>query len=46
MAGGQSRVVVDDEGLATVSALEADVTTIYVAEGVHETGVIVAIPRR
>ncbi len=46
VAGGQSRVVVDDEGLATVSALEADATTIYVAEGVHETGVIVAIPRR
>ena len=44
--GGDSRVVAEDEGLATVSAIEANATTIYVAEGVHETGVIVAVPRR
>lgn len=46
VAGGESRVIAEDEGLATVSALEADATTIYIAEGVHETGAIVAIPRR
>ncbi len=46
VAGGASRTVVEDEGLATVSAIEADATTIFVAEGVHETGAIIAIPRR
>jgi hypothetical protein len=45
-SGGESRIVAEDEGLGTVSALEADASTIYVAEGIHESGVIVAIPRR
>lgn len=44
-SGGESRIVVEDEGLATVSAIEADASTIYVAQGVHESGVIVAIAR-
>lgn len=46
VGGGESRALVEDEGLATVSAIEANATTIYVAQGVHETGAIVAIPRR
>jgi hypothetical protein len=44
--GGPSRVVAEDEGLATVSAIEVDASTVYVAEGAHESGVIVAIARR
>jgi hypothetical protein len=46
VAGGASRAIIEDETLATVSAIEADATTIYVAVGVHETGAIVAIRRR
>ena len=45
IAGGTSRVVMEDENLSTVSAVEADETTVYVARGIHETGAIVAIPR-
>ena len=45
-AGGESRVIVEDEGLGTVSAIEADATTIFIAQGIHESGAIVAVPRR
>jgi hypothetical protein len=44
-SGGESRVVVEDEGLAVVSAIDVDATTIYVAQGSHESGAIVGIPR-
>jgi hypothetical protein len=44
--GGEPRVIADDEGFATVSAIEADAATIYVATGARESGLIVAIPRR
>lgn len=43
--GGDSRVVAEDEGFLTVSALEADASNVYVAQGVHETGLIVAVAR-
>jgi len=44
--GGDSRVVAEDEGLSTVTAIQADASTLYVAEGARESGVIVAIARR
>ena len=46
VGGGESRVLAEDEGLMMVSAIEADAKTIYVAEGIHESGVIVTVPRR
>jgi hypothetical protein len=45
VSGGESRVIAEDEGLGTVSAIEADASTVYVAQGIHESGVIVAIRR-
>ena len=45
-SGGETRVLVEDEGLAAVSAIEADAEAVYVAQGVHESGLIVAIGRR
>jgi hypothetical protein len=44
-SGGESRVLLEDEGFSTVSGIEADSKTIYVAQGIHESGVIVAIKR-
>jgi hypothetical protein len=43
---GEPRVVSDDETLTSPTAIESDDTTIYVASGAHETGVIVAIARQ
>jgi hypothetical protein len=45
VSGGESRIIAENEGLATVSAIEADASTVYVAQGIHESGVIVSIPR-
>ncbi len=44
-SGGPSRVVAEDPGFATVSAIAADAANVYVAHGVHASGAIVAIPR-
>jgi len=44
--GGEVRVVADDEAFAGVAAIVADPTTVYVATGARETGVIVAVDRR
>ena len=46
VGGGASRVVLEDENLSTVSAIEADEKNVYVARGIHETGAVVAIPRK
>jgi hypothetical protein len=45
-AGGDVRLVLEDEAFASVAALVADAATVYVASGARETGVIVAVERR
>jgi hypothetical protein len=45
-AGGDGRVVNEDEAFAGVAAIVADATTIYVASGARETGLILAVDRR
>jgi len=45
-AGGEPHIVYEDEALTAASALDADATTIYVATGANESGVISAIDRR
>jgi hypothetical protein len=45
-SGGDVRVVVEDESLASATAIVADPTTVFVATGTRESGMIVAIDRR
>jgi hypothetical protein len=45
-SGGEPRIVVDDEILATATAIVADRTTVFVATGARESGLIVAVDRR
>lgn len=46
VAGGEVRIVSEDEALTTATALVADASTVYVASGSRESGTIVAIDRR
>lgn len=45
-AGGEARTLIEDEIFSGVAAMVADGTSIYVATGARETGVIVAVDRR
>lgn len=45
-AGGQVRVVSDDEAFGGVAAIVADPSTVFIATGARETGVIIAVERR
>lgn len=45
-AGGDVRIVIEDEALATASSIVADATTAYVATGSRESGSILAVDRR
>ncbi|MDB4934618.1 MAG: hypothetical protein JWP87_1590 [Labilithrix sp.] len=44
--GGDVRVVVEDEIVASATAIVADPSTVFVATGARESGLIVAIDRR
>jgi len=44
--GGEPRVIADDEAFASVTAVVADASAVYVATGARETGVILAVERR
>ena len=44
--GGEPRVVIDDEAFAGVTAIVADPTTVFVATGARESGVVLAVDRR
>jgi hypothetical protein len=44
--GGESRVIMEDEAFAGVTAIVADPGAVYVATGSRESGVIVAVDRK
>lgn len=46
VGGGNSRIVAEDEAFSYAAALAADETSIYVATGAGEDGLILAVPRR
>ncbi|AKV01860.1 hypothetical protein AKJ09_08523 [Labilithrix luteola] len=46
LAGGSSRIVAEDEAFSYAAALASDASTVYVATGAGEDGVILAVPRK
>lgn len=46
VAGGKARIVAEDEAFSYAAALAADASSVYVATGAGEDGVILAVPRR
>jgi hypothetical protein len=45
-AGGDSRVVAQDEAFSTPSAIEADTTTVYIAAGSRGSAAVLAVDRK
>jgi hypothetical protein len=43
--GGEPRIVIDDEAFAGVTAIAADASTVFVATGARESGVVLAVDR-